>query len=161
MSRSALGDVLTHVDRALNGMLATLTELGDERVNLRPDLPGANSAFVIVTHCLGVMEFWAGQVIADRPIQRDRAAEFLATGTVAELLARMADQRARFADDLADFAWPAPPSGPLDERKRQNDADFIGTQGGVLLHIYEELAQHRGHLDLTADLVRAGVVAGG
>lgn len=32
----------------------------------------------------------------------------------------------------------------------------VRTQGGVLLHIYEELARHRGYLDITADLLAAG-----
>jgi len=32
---------------------------------------------------------------------------------------------------------------------------FSATQGGVLLHVYEELAQHRGQLEITRDLLRA------
>lgn len=153
MSQVLLEDVLTHVDRALRGMRTTLTDLGDHRVNRRPALDGANSPYVIVRHCLGVMEFWGGQVIADRAIERDRAAEFVATGDVATLLTAMSAQRARLGADLADFDGAAPPRGPLDDRHREDMPEFIGTQGGVLLHIYEELAQHRGHLDLTADLV--------
>lgn len=149
-----LDDVLTHVDRALRGMAATLTDLGDDLANRRPDLPGANSAYVIVTHCLGVMEFWGGQVIASRPITRDRDAEFVANGPVAELIARISVSRAQLATDLAAYDGAAPPPGPLRDRDRDDMPEFVHTQGGVLMHIYEELAQHRGHLDLTADLVR-------
>jgi hypothetical protein len=29
------------------------------------------------------------------------------------------------------------------------------TQGGALIHIYEELAQHRGQMELTRDVVRS------
>jgi hypothetical protein len=29
------------------------------------------------------------------------------------------------------------------------------TQGGVAVHIYEELAQHRGQMELTSDVLRA------
>ena len=60
--------------------------LGDGPANRRPHLPGANSPFTIVTHCLGVMEFWAGAMIAGRPIVRNRDAEFTATGAVEELV---------------------------------------------------------------------------
>jgi hypothetical protein len=45
------------IRRALTGMLAIAEELGDARVNARPELPGANSAFGLVTHCLGVAEY--------------------------------------------------------------------------------------------------------
>ncbi|AKU17454.1 DUF664 domain-containing protein [Luteipulveratus mongoliensis] len=150
----ALDDVLVHVDRALSGMRTTLESLGDDLANRRPDLEGANSAYVIVTHCLGVMEFWAGQVIAARAIDRDRAAEFVATGTVDDLVTRMSLQRKHFEQDLEAFDGAAPPPGPLDDRDREDMPQFTRTQGGVLMHIYEELAQHRGHLDVTADLVR-------
>lgn len=160
MSDVLLADVVVHVDRALRGMRRTLLELGDELAVERPDLTGANSPYVIVTHCLGVMEFWAGQVIADRPISRDRDAEFRATGTVSELLDRIAEQRERFETDLTGFDGAAAPPGPLDDRDREDLPEFTRTQGGVLLHVYEELAQHRGHLDLTADLLLAGRSAG-
>ncbi|KNX39212.1 hypothetical protein VV01_05070 [Luteipulveratus halotolerans] len=135
-------------------MAATLADLGDDLANRRPDLPGANSAYVIVTHCLGVMEFWGGHVIADRAITRDRDAEFVAHGPVADLISRVRVQRTRLDADLASYDGAAPPRGSLDGRRREGDEEFTRTQGGVLMHIYEELAQHRGHLDLTADLVR-------
>ena len=73
-------DVLWYADHSLDEMVAILRQLGDETANRRPRLPGANSPFAIVTHCLGVMEFWAGAVIADRPIVRDRDAEFSRDG---------------------------------------------------------------------------------
>ena len=93
-------DVLWYVDHVLDAMAAILARLGDRLANERPDLPGANSPFAIVTHCLGVMEFWAGAMIADRPIVRDRDAEFTATGAVDDLVARVALCRRRFAADL-------------------------------------------------------------
>lgn len=153
MTEVLLDDVLTHIDRALRGMRATLAHLGDERANRRPELDGANSPYVIVRHCLGVMEFWGGQVIGCRTVDRDRDAEFMATGDVHSLLTLMSAQRARLDADLADFDGAAAPRGPMDDRERDDLPEFTRTQGGVLLHLYEELAQHRGHLDLTADLV--------
>jgi len=35
------------------------------------------------------------------------------------------------------------------------DLPLATTQGGVLLHIYEELSQHLGQLELTRDIVTA------
>ena len=146
-------DHLWFVDVALDGMVAIVTELGDEGANLRPDLPGANSAFAILTDCLGVMEHWGGHVIAGRSISRDRDAEFVATGRVEELVERVATQRARYAEDLAAIDSLAPPRGALDPE----DAELpLGrTQGGVATHVYEELAQHFGQMQLGRDVVVA------
>ncbi len=44
-------DFLMFIDRALDGMLRIVEELGEERSNMRPDLPGANSPYAILTHC--------------------------------------------------------------------------------------------------------------
>jgi hypothetical protein len=41
-------------DEALVAMRDMVVELGDQLANRRPDLPGANSPFAILTHCLGV-----------------------------------------------------------------------------------------------------------
>jgi len=141
------------VERALTGMLAIAEELGDARVNARPDLPGANSAYGLLTHCLGVVEYWAGHLVAGRPVERDRPAEFVATGTVARLRAAVADGLARYRDDLAAFEPAAPP-------RHTPNSEFLGpdqelTQNGVLLHVLEELAQHHGQLEVLRDaLVR-------
>ena len=47
-------------------MTAIVEELGDELVNRRPPFRDANSAYVILTHCLGVMEYWGGATVAER-----------------------------------------------------------------------------------------------
>jgi hypothetical protein len=53
--------VASYVDRAVEAMTDIVDDLGDELANTRPALPGANSPYVILRHCLGVMEFWGGQ----------------------------------------------------------------------------------------------------
>jgi Protein of unknown function (DUF664) len=146
-------DYLSYVDDALEGMAEIVTELGDELANRRPHLPDANTPFAILTHCLGVMEYWAGQVVAGRSIHRDRPAEFRATGPVADLINQIHAQRARFADDVAHADPFAPPRG---EVPGADAALPLGrTQGGALLHVYEELAQHRGQLEITRDILLA------
>lgn len=157
MTDNAIGlhDVLRHIDLALDGMCATLEALGDESVNARPDLPGANSPYVLVRHCCGVMEHWGATELAGRTTDRDRDAEFTSSGTVADLVALVRSQRAQLESDLAAFDGEAP---SLRARERDGytapERTAVATKGGVLMHIYEELAQHRGHLDITADLLR-------
>ncbi len=96
----AANEYLWFVDLALGQMTAIVEELGDELVNRRPPFRDANSAYAIVTHCLGVMEYWGGATVAERPVQRDRAAEFTATGDVAGLLRRTEHARRRLREDM-------------------------------------------------------------
>jgi len=144
-------DYLYFVDTALDGMIAIVTDLGDDLANRHPDLPGANSPYVIVTHCLGVMRYYAAQAVAGREVDRDRDAEFRAAGAVAGLVRQARQVRRQFAADIATLDPGAPPRlpvrGPANPTRR--------TQGGVLQHVYEELAQHLGQLQITRDVLRA------
>jgi uncharacterized damage-inducible protein DinB len=146
-------DFLSFVDEALEGMVAVVTDLGDELANRRLDLAGANSPYAILYHCLGVMEYWGGAMVAGRTIERDRDAEFRARGPVNELVRRTRQARRQLDADIADLEPPAPPRGTPEPE----DANLpLGrTQGGVLMHVYEELAQHRGQMEVTRDVLRA------
>ena len=146
-------DYLWFVDRALGAMVAIIEDLGDELANRSPDLPGANSTYVIVTHCLGVMEYWAGATVADRPITRDRAAEFVAQGSVAELTTRMAAARRRLEEDLVDFDAADAPTNVFPDP--DDPVVYDESKGAVLVHILEELYQHLGQMELTRDILRA------
>jgi Protein of unknown function (DUF664) len=147
----SLEDFLWYVDDALDGMVTIVTRLGDERASESPLLRDANSPYAVLTHCLGVMEYWGGQVIAGRRIERDRPAEFVATGRVADLVDRVRVSREQFARDLAGFEPSDAPRGVVEP----DDADLpIGrTQGGALMHVYQELSQHHGQMEITRDLL--------
>ncbi|HEX6421269.1 MAG TPA: DUF664 domain-containing protein [Acidimicrobiales bacterium] len=146
-------DLLWFVDEALDGMVEIVTELGDDLANRRPDVPGANSPYVLLHHCLGVMAYWGGQVIAGRAVERDRDAEFRASGPVDVLVARARGAQRQLAQDLAALDPGAPPRRAV----APDDAGLplARTQGGAAVHIYEELAQHRGQMEVTRDVLRA------
>ena len=139
---------LRFCDEALVAMRDIVTGLGDDLANRRPDLPGANSPVQILTHCLGVCAGWASTANLDRPVPRDRAAEFTASAPVAALAADTDRLRSDFAGWVRDSRPDEPPARP-------EARDEYATQGEVLLHVYEELAQHRGQLEVTRDLLRA------
>jgi len=146
-------DVLWYVDHALEEMVAIVRGLGNELANDKPALPGANSPFAIVTHCLGVMEGWAGETIGGRAVTRDRDAEFAASGSVDALVAQVAAARARFVADLDSLDARAPLRGA--PRTGLSAYPYGRTQGGVVLHVFEELYQHLGQLEITRDLLVA------
>jgi hypothetical protein len=132
-------------------MLSIVDDLGDERVNLRPDLPGANSPYVIVHHCVQVTHWWVGLMCAGREMDRDRPAEFVGRGSVAELHAQVTALRGVLVADVAAIESHAPILHP--ERLRDDSPMRGWTRGEALIHAYEELAQHLGHLEITRDIL--------
>jgi hypothetical protein len=153
----ALLDVSAECFTAMADILAAL---GDDLANRRPDLPGANSCYAIVNHCIGVVDYWAGSFIAGQRIPRDRAAEFTASGRVDELLDRLTALQQRL---------PAWVEVAVTEGIRDRSV-VDGVQGGTtrvamlataspewaLLHILHDIAQHVGHMDITRDLLLNG-----
>lgn len=145
-------DFCWYVDRAVDQMVEIVVSLGDERANRRPDLPEANSAYAILTHCLGVMAWWGGHIVGGREMERDRAAEFVATGSVVEIAQRAQQAKDRFVADVVEAAVEEAPRIAV---APQDAVLPLGrTQGGALLHIYEELSQHLGQMELTRDIIR-------
>jgi hypothetical protein len=139
------------IERHLEPMLDIVAGLGDDLANTVADLPGANSPYQIVFHCCGMLEWWTREAILGGSVRRDRAAEFVATGTVDELRARVAQVTTQLRADLSQIE----PDEPL----RGGQADYGGTPiaasaQGALLHVLEELAQHHGHLEITRDVIR-------
>ncbi len=99
------------------------------------------------------LEYWGGATVAGRSIERDRAAEFTASGPVAPLLARAEKARVRLAEDLAGLdTWDAPHSV---HRDPDDPVPYSETKGAVLLHVLEELFQHLGQMEITCDALMA------
>jgi hypothetical protein len=151
-------DFLWFIDKAIGEMVDIVSKLGDDAANTRPELPGANSPYAILTHCLGVMEFWGGHMVAGRPSDRDRAAEFRAEGSVSDLIDRTANACRQLEADVLvaqPSEAPAHPPAPKDV-----DLPLGRNQSAVLLHILEELTQHLGHMELTRDVILTARPAG-
>ena len=95
---------------------------------------------------------WARTVNRGIVVPRDRAGEFTATGTVAQLVELVEWGRFRLHEDVhasADLA-AAPLNPPADQPE-------VGerSQGAVLLHVHEELAQHLGQMEVIRDVLLA------
>jgi hypothetical protein len=136
---------------AFRQMLDVAHRLGDDLVNERPHGPGTNSVAALVTHCCGVTEYWLGHVVLGRPSHRDRDAEFTTAATVAELRYRMAATMRVAGDDLAAIGAGTGPRGAGTGLHGARDELPGGTDASVVLHVLEELFQHLGHMELTAD----------
>ena len=150
-------DFLYFINVALDGMVRIVEELGDERVNLRPDFPGANSPYAILYHCVGCTNFWIGGLIAGRQVTRDRDAEFQALGTVADIRQAVVALKNQLQKDIANVQGDQLLAHPDALLPLQAGTTQQGVrnwrQGKALIHAYEELSQHHGQMEITRDIL--------
>lgn len=141
-------------DGALDSYAAAVAALGDDLVNARLDgIPGSNSAFALVTHVEGMTARWVRTVNRGIHVPRDRPTEFTAKGTAAQALATIERTRALLHEDAR---AASPRERPVDPALEPDGTMSYATQGEVLLHVYEELTQHLGQLEVTRDVLLAG-----
>ena len=131
-------------------MLVVAERLGDGLVNEQPVGPATNSVAVLITHCCGVTGFWLGHVVLGDDTDRDRDAEFVASATVAELRALIDATVASASEHLRRIdAGESTPDSPMRNKLDVDDP----SDTSIVVHVIEELYQHLGHMDLTADVL--------
>ena len=145
-------DFLLFTRRTVTGTLAAVDRIGDARINTRPDLPGVSTPYQLVTHAFAAAEFWCAHIVCGHPTERVRDDEFVATGTVADLHTAASALLARL-DELAPELAAATELAHQPETQTPLEAPW--TVGAAVIHAYEELAQHLGHLEMTADVLLA------
>ncbi len=145
--RSLLG----HVAEAVQG-------LNEDQLNWRPPIAGANSAYVIAAHTLGNARAWVLGIACAQDVERDRPAEFRASGPdAAALVDEARDLSQQIESALASMA----PSDldrrlvPLPKYWGEGQPYEISVRE-ALFHVVEHAALHLGHLQLTRDLALRG-----
>jgi uncharacterized damage-inducible protein DinB len=143
------GTARVFVDQALDGLLRVVDRLGDDLVNVRPVGPETTTVAALVVHCCGVAEYWLGHVALGDPSERDREAEFAAVASPAALHELVASVRvvvARCLDRLER-------EGGTDPARRPPVWGGDTSDAAIVLHVVEELFQHLGHAELSADVL--------
>ena len=139
--------ILDQICVSLDGLTAT-------HLNWRP-FPAANSAYAIASHVVGSTSVYALGFGCGQEVSRDRAAEFLASGTDArELIGAIRRLQRNIRDALGRLT-----AGTLDERILP-PPDLWGTgepreisRRDALVESIRHAALHFGELRLTRDLV--------
>jgi DinB superfamily len=140
-----------YVRLAFSQTLQVADRMGDELINVRPPGPDTNAVAALIIHCCAVAEYWLGHVALGRPSTRHRDSEFSRTATLAELHDLVDDALLKTITDIE----------RLDAGEGRDDGgrQFLeagdGSDAAVVLHVLEELFQHLGHMELTADALGA------
>ena len=145
-----IDDFLLFCDRTFDGYRRALERLDDDTVNAVPDLPSPNSPFQLVIHAVSAAHWWTAHITLGQPVDRDRPAEFEASGTIDEALAALDQAQLQLHEDAPELAIATELAEPP---QTQTPLGKPWTVGAALIHTYEELAQHLGHLEITVDLV--------
>ena len=139
-----------YVRHAFAGMDRVLDRLDDETVNERPEGWGTNSVAGLIVHCCELAPSWFEMPGLGRDGERDREAEFAAVADVAGLRDRIAAAVERTSALIDEFVTgPTVPDHPFRDFMPGTDR----TDGALALHVLEELYQHLGHMEVTADAV--------
>ena len=150
-----IGSVWRGVRAKVGDLLEIAGGLDAAQLNRAPQLPGANSPFVIVTHVLGNIRAWVPGIVCGQPLDRDRPSEFRSQGNLAELRTA-ADALIAECEAALEALDPALlddrivprqvlfGEGPTNEMSRRE----------ALLHPLEHAALHVGQLQMTTELLR-------
>lgn len=124
-----------------------LAGLPAEALDWRPG-PEMNSIAVLVVHVAGAERYWIGDVAAQEPSGRNRAAEFETRGVPATALSERLDE------SLACARTALTRLSPEDLAQARSSArhEQTFTVAWSLLHALEHTAIHAGHIGLTRQL---------
>jgi uncharacterized damage-inducible protein DinB len=128
--------------------------LNEDQLNWRPPIAGANSAYVIATHTLGNARAWVLGIACGQQVERDRPAEFRASGPDAAALVTEAKKLSQEIGAALAALTPAEPDRrlvPLPKYWGEGEPYEISVRE-ALFHVVEHAALHLGHLQLTRDL---------
>jgi uncharacterized damage-inducible protein DinB len=138
----------------LERVCACLDGLSEAQLNWRPPVDGGNSLYVVATHTLGNARAFVLGIACGRPLERDRPAEFRASGRDA---AGLTAQGRRLSDEI-EAALAGLSASDLD--RRLVPAQSLWGEGEVqeisvreaILHVVEHASIHLGQLQITRDL---------
>lgn len=134
--------------RNMEGVLRIIDGVPQEALAWKPPLHDANTLGALAVHAAASGEWWILACVRGDQIDRNRDEEFRATTTAAEVRARFeqwyADVEALIRDQPPEWfgAISKHPNGDRTNRR-------------CLMHSVEHLAQHFGHMEITADLWRS------
>jgi len=145
-----------YIRKQIADVHAALKGMREGQLNRRPDVPAANSGYVIATHVLGNARAWVLGIVCGQALSRDRPGEFASRGTFEELGKAACALSGEIDAALAGLD-PSKLDGrfvPSQELWGEGEPQEISRREG-LAHVLEHASMHLGQIQLTVDMIRA------
>lgn len=148
--RTLLQDFSNKTVEMVERILTCTEGLDEAGINWKPDAPETNSIYVLATHTMGNVRQNTLAVLGGQEDQRDRDAEFVASGdSAADLQRQWAELKPQVEDTLGRL-------GVADlERVHAHPRRGTITGQQVLMLMATHAAEHAGQAELTRDLWKA------
>jgi uncharacterized damage-inducible protein DinB len=145
---------IKEIRKLFDKLCVGLEGLSEQQLNYRPPAPDANSMYVIGTHVLGNARAWVLGICCGQPIERDRPAEFRASGPDASPLIENARS---LLDDIERSLRALAPDSLDEMREPRQQLWGAGSAEPVsgreaIMHAITHAAEHIGQIGVTRDL---------
>jgi uncharacterized damage-inducible protein DinB len=156
---SEMEQYIKELRRLFDKLCQSIEGLSEQQLNWHPPAPDANSIYVIATHTLGNARAWILGIACGQPVERDRPAEFRASGRDTSPIV----ENARALLDEIEMSLRALQPDSLDRlREPRQQLWGAGTTEPVtgrqaILHVISHAAEHVGHIGMTRDLAKAAL----
>ena len=127
----------------------TTQGLNEEAANWRPLPKDTNSIYAILCHLIGSDNFWVRQIIGGETIDREREAEFRASGHLSEVLDRW--EKVSRASEMVLRKLNSSQLGKTRTVPTRPDWGSV-TVRWCILHLISHYAIHLGHIQFTRQL---------
>lgn len=146
-----------YISEKISQIHAALGDLTEDELNRAPpEIPGANSGFVIAAHTYGNMRAWILGIVCGQSLRRDRPGEFVSRGTYDELgdAARTLTGEIDGAVLKLDAKTLGDRFVPAKEHWGEGQPVLIERRAGFA-HVLDHAGIHIGHIQMTVDLLKA------
>jgi uncharacterized damage-inducible protein DinB len=143
------------IERQLRKIQDELAGLSDEALNRELEIQPTNTLFQLGTHVAGSARYWAITCAGGTDFVRHRASEFAASGRGADIRADLdllVTQIHESLDALGGSDLDRPTTGDPKFRTTGGSDDPLPLRDAVL-HALEHTALHRGHIQITRQLL--------
>jgi uncharacterized damage-inducible protein DinB len=140
-------EYLKHMQELHDGIKEELSQLPAEALDWIPG-EGMNSLAVMVVHVAGSERYWIGDVVMGESSNRDREAEFRASGLEVSQLNQRLDESYKYAKGAMARLYLK----DLDRQCLSPSSGKTFSAAWALLHALDHAAIHLGHVQLTRQL---------
>lgn len=144
---SIYNDFLNKLESLHENIKTSINDLPAEALDWSPG-PDMNSLNILITHIAGSQRYWIGDIIARETSNRDRSAEFRASGADLPTLNERLDKVMKYTRSVLETLSPSDLETMRAMREDEPEKSVAWLLAGVISHT----ANHLGHMQVIRQL---------